>query len=482
MDQMQQRFINAVTSSLSAAPESSAKAEVIEELSDNLYQRYLDMTAAGMPQGEAFERALDDLGDTEELVSYLRSLAPEEELPELTLHPDIFETLADDAVKAARDALAGAADVLRNLKETHWRSSDGTFELHLDGYDDDHGEHPRGEDHEDQEPQTYITVESRDTAAGKKKKDIIYGFGYDKAKGGFFTQWGEWKGAGSTEAPAGEAEDLGYGDMDNTIIPSNGLRGIDIQILNGDINIRLNRDPDENAPILLENRKGLEIRRTQDNILAIRQENTASSSFFFRRGLSSADVELSIPRRFWEFIQCSVTNGDVTIEDKPELGRLSVKTACGDLEADCSVCGDFSFKSASGDCNASGLTGTARAETMSGDLCLHGALEQVSAHSMSGDISFGGSFNEGHFASMSGDLDVKTHVLPSVMELSNKSGDCSARLPADKGFTLHYKTTSGSFDSRFPLKRTSRGAVYLDGGDRTFSMTSLSGDLWLGKC
>ena len=31
-------------------------------------------------------------------------------------------------------------------------------------------------------------------AGPKQQRDIIYGFGYDKSKGGFFTQWGEWKG------------------------------------------------------------------------------------------------------------------------------------------------------------------------------------------------------------------------------------------------------------------------------------------------
>ena len=33
------------------------------------------------------------------------------------------------------------------------------------------------------------------------------------------------------------------------------------------------------------------------------QGNTASSSFFFLRGLAAADVELTLPRRYWDFLQ-----------------------------------------------------------------------------------------------------------------------------------------------------------------------------------
>lgn len=53
----------------------------MEELSDNLYQRFEEMTAAGMDKAAAFDAALDDLGDTGELVDYLKSLAPDEGLP-----------------------------------------------------------------------------------------------------------------------------------------------------------------------------------------------------------------------------------------------------------------------------------------------------------------------------------------------------------------------------------------------------------------
>ena len=62
MDNIKMRLTNAVASQLSAAPHSVAKSELIEELSDNLYQRYQDLTAAGTPPEEAYRQALDCLG------------------------------------------------------------------------------------------------------------------------------------------------------------------------------------------------------------------------------------------------------------------------------------------------------------------------------------------------------------------------------------------------------------------------------------
>lgn len=63
MDRIRTKFIIAVTSRLSAAADSNAKTDLIEELSENLYQRYQDLVGSGMGDAEAYERALEDLGD-----------------------------------------------------------------------------------------------------------------------------------------------------------------------------------------------------------------------------------------------------------------------------------------------------------------------------------------------------------------------------------------------------------------------------------
>ena len=62
MDRMKTKFIIAVTTRLAAAEDSNAKTDLIEELSENLYQRYLDLVAAGEMEDTAYTKALEDLG------------------------------------------------------------------------------------------------------------------------------------------------------------------------------------------------------------------------------------------------------------------------------------------------------------------------------------------------------------------------------------------------------------------------------------
>ena len=51
------------------AEETTAKVELIEELSDNLYSRWQDLVASGVPEEEAYARALEDLGNVDELLA-----------------------------------------------------------------------------------------------------------------------------------------------------------------------------------------------------------------------------------------------------------------------------------------------------------------------------------------------------------------------------------------------------------------------------
>ena len=123
---MKEYFRNIVTKRLDDAPVGPAKGELIEELSENLTCRYNDMVAAGVEQYEAQDRALEALGETAELVEYLKSLEPDQPLPELVTDPDKtddgklddllhnVEDLIRGALKKARTAIGEARE---NLKE-----------------------------------------------------------------------------------------------------------------------------------------------------------------------------------------------------------------------------------------------------------------------------------------------------------------------------------------------------------------------------
>ena len=71
----------AVAAALTNAPDSPAKMELIEELTENLHQRYLDMVAEGAESQQAYARTLEELGDTEQLVDYLKQLPADQPLP-----------------------------------------------------------------------------------------------------------------------------------------------------------------------------------------------------------------------------------------------------------------------------------------------------------------------------------------------------------------------------------------------------------------
>ena len=461
MDRMKTKFIIAVTTRLAAAEDSNAKTDLIEELSENLYQRYLDLVAAGETEDAAYAKALEDLGDVEELLSYLRSLGPDGELPhEESQGRDYFNEFLRGAEEVVRETISQTKeavdqakvifrDVAEKLREKYPNGFDGSFHVHFNDNDDDHGQHPEGEDHEE---------ERQDGG-----RDWVVSAGYSKDRG-FFCERGQSQ------------------PVTGTVFSSRDIRGVDIKLCNGDVAVHLLDDPD--ADLTLDgDTDQLELRLSKEGILSIRQGRTATASFFFARGLASADVKLYLPRRLWTFLQVASVNGDVRIDDGLEAEQLIVKTTSGDLTCGCADCRRLTFKSASGDLDCSGFTGDIQADTVSGDITLSGSMGTLRACSISGDVEIAGSVREARCTSASGDVLLKTGVLPEFLELASKSGDCEARLPDGQGFTLQYSIVSGDLDCDFPLSGDAGGksgsVTYLDGGASTFRLSSVSGDITL---
>lgn len=464
MDRMKTKFIIAVTTRLAAAEDSNAKTDLIEELSENLYQRYLDLVAAGETEDAAYTNALEDLGDVDELLAYLGSLGPDGELPrEESQGRDYFNEFLRGAEEVVRETISQTKeavdqakvifrDVAEKLKEKYPNGFDGSFHVHFNDNDDDHGEHPADEDHEGE-------------ARQDSGRDWVVSAGYSKERG-FFCERGQSQ------------------PVTGTVFSSQDIKGVDIKLYNGDVAIHLLDDPQ--ADLTLDgDTDQLELRLSESGILSIRQGKTASASFFFTRGLASADVTLYLPRRLWAFLQVTSVNGDIRIDDGLEADQVIVKTTSGDLTCGCAACRRLTFKSASGDLDCSGFTGDAQIDTISGDITLSGTIGSLRACAISGDVEISGSVREARCTSASGDVLLKTEVLPGIMELSSKSGDCEARLPDGGGFTLQYSTVSGDLHSDFPLDESTGGksgsAVYLGGGESVFHLSSVSGDIALRK-
>ena len=274
MDKMKTRFIIAVTGRLAQAEETTAKVELIEELSDNLYSRWQDLVASGVPEEEAYTRALEDLGNVDELLAYLAGLGPEEALPgregsvrEFT--NELLRGLEDvvrETVSQTRDAVDQAGIIVRNvaerIREKYPNGVQGRICVQVD-------------------KEGYEETPPRDTESGGEtasqdgeKAGWSFAVGYDKERGFF---------CGSNSGRAASRRVTG------TTLPSQEVKGVDVQVVNGDVTVHLSDDPQGDV-ILDGDVDHLEVRMSEEGVLSIRQGNTASSAFFFLRGLAAADA------------------------------------------------------------------------------------------------------------------------------------------------------------------------------------------------
>ena len=562
MEDIKRRFMDTVAARLAAAPQSAEKEELVEELADNLYHRFLDMTGAGLDDETAFTRSMEDLGDVDELLSYL-GVEPQKDGAAITTQggqtrierpdgrtvvinhgegqPPIiisrtgagqsqhapgqdagqaqagpqpgpgsapqsdFDAILAGVQEACNVAIDQAKLAIQQAKDAIQRRTTvdkGDGHVHVRFYTNPEDTAAPEAPVPPQPPTPPVPPTppagwefemEADTDQGrffagagpKQQRDIIYGFGYDKAKGGFFTQWGEWKGGPKPgSGPRFDGQDAsmqGNEDGSYSVGALKDLRGIVVQTVAGDVTIHANQAPD--AGVVIDGDvDDLDVTCSADGVLTIREGRTASSSFFSRRGFCSADVELFLPRRHWDMISVTTASGDVDIDrDGLDIDHLTVTTASGSLSARLNYCRVLSFKSASGDLEVKGPCGSLIAETMSGDLTLGTDLEDASLHTASGDIELNGPVRRLRAKAISGDLRVSTPVLPEVLELSSKSGDCEALLPDAGPFLLRMKTTSGEFDSAFPMNYINGTFVYGGGDGPCYSITTISGDVSLGR-
>lgn len=245
MDHLKERFVCAVAEKLAAVPDGAEKADVVEELADNLCARCRDFMDGGMEPEAAFAGAMEELGDVDELIEYLRE-ARGEAVPGAVEKRSItdcggdlvdsVEEIVKAAMSRAKAAMDQAGEALRWTGQTgRWRSADGSIELHV-----------------------------RDSARERSRLG----------------------GAEVHAAASGEHARL---------VPADGLRGLDVQSGHGDVTVRVGTG-EADAVRICGDVDDLDIKVTEQGILAIRQGRTASGAFLFQRGASYAEVEVELPR------------------------------------------------------------------------------------------------------------------------------------------------------------------------------------------
>ena len=440
MEDVKLKLADGIAARLSGAPDSAAKAELIEELSDNLYSRYLEMTENGIAPDAAFQSAMDALGDTDELVDYLNGLAPDEPLPgpeEENTRGRVFINAGDivfdlddllknvndivkNAVDAAKGAVHQAKSAVRDAKDR--MEQEGGF-----SYTSPHGRVNVNINTDAPKPPRSPRAPRAPGAPVDPEESDGYPIHAEGA-------WVE------------RRSDDTYGVRSNL----RAINEIDVEV-GGDISIRM--DETENDDVVIGGDiEDITVDVSAGGKLTIRQRaRTASTGFFFNRGLSCADAELTLPRRRWESIRVSTVSGDVEVEGDEPVGTLSVQTVSGDMNGCVGWCEQLSVNTVNGDIEWRGGSGEAVLASVSGDVELEGHFESLRISSVSGDVEFTGDCGANHIkcSSMSGDIEIESDVLPLSMELSSKSGDIEARIPDSGPFSVQCKTMSGDITSDF---------------------------------
>ena len=438
MNRIETKIIVMVTNKLAAAKECDAKTELIEELSENLYQRYLDLTADGVEEQEALRQAMDSLGDVKELLEYLDYLSEEEggtsEQTQRTSSYDKkswsqsfntdklekgIEDIVSMAMSAARGAVDIASDVTRNISDSvtkTFKNFEFSENLHFD------------------------RAESR--------------------------------------------------EMSQCEIPCDQIHSLDIHLFNGDI--RLEVDEDADSITLTGDTGNMEYSIVEDGVLKVRQRNTVGGSVIFGRGTGWADLTMIVPFKNWKRIGLQSTAGDISLEDGLMCEALYMNTKSGDvtLEGDSALiyAEKAAVRTLSGDISVCSLVGSLYINSTSGDVTVEECrLRNCGVTTTSGDVSVDCDVNELNCSSASGDVEITAiGQMPSVIKAATTSGDVRLEMIAADGFTLAYHTTSGdvsydvdNLDQWIEQRESGRkGAIlYRDGQPGQMQISTVSGDI-----
>lgn len=472
MENVKLMFREIVAQRLSGAPESTAKGELIEELAENLCCRYEDMINSGVEEQEAKDRTVDALGDTAELVEYLKGLEPDQPLPEMVLDSE-----KEDGSQI-EEILLNVEDILRGVfqkTQREFRKAKEVWKEAKEQNEDWKVTYQKGEWNVE------ITSEQVKTTIKDAVRDIEQAV-RDAAESAKEIC----KNAAETMESVCDV-DAPLIDVDVKAASSDRLIGIDVKTAGGDITVRMTQEPDGDVLVGGDIDK-LEVTRSESGVLTIRPIKTETSGFFLGRGIfnsgSAADVTLDLPRREWEFLQLAATGGDVELSGDCPVEGVFVTTVSGDIEAALPSCTHVECSSTGGDIRWEGNTAALHMESVSGDLHYCGHAQGVTYKTTSGDITAEGGFLTATARTISGDVHLRSNELPARIDVGTTSGDMWVDVPDAGPFTARFRSTSGDFTSDFFKGRMGgRSCVfnYQGGGENEYSFASVSGDVEIRK-
>ena len=424
---MNEQLRELVKKRLAAAVNCPAKDDIVEEITADLNAKYDDLLACGMTPEEAFAKVQEGIGDLREVVAFIN-------------------------------------EANRRSEETG-KSADNPFPFA--GFDDFMRQ--MGKNLKNLEPSMRVVANDIKSAAeqlgaaakslAKDSKDPLKDIA-DSVKSGLKTTW-----------KAFSASMDGNKHRYDYTVPAAELTGVEITTSGGDVTFGISQD--ENVYIVeLSNTELAEDKlariQTADGILMVAPgQKYSAGPVLFNQGMFSSDFEVYLPRRAWNSLKVTTGSGDVELETDLEVATLTLHTVSGDANCPQVKCGVVEIHTTSGDVTLTGDCCEAHIQTISGDCDVEGNADKLFVESTSGDLAL-------HLYSM-----------PCALDLNTVSGDTKLCLPDNDGFTLRYQRVSGDVRSDFDLKASpndkSGTAVYLDGGSRTYSMQTVSGDLCIHR-
>lgn len=232
-------------------------------------------------------------------------------------------------------------------------------------------------------------------------------------------------------------------------VPAQGICNLQIQTSGGDVTFGVSQD--DNVYIVELSRQPLtedKLARiqTQEDTLTIAQgQKYSAGSLLFHYGMLSSDFEIYLPQRGWNRIKVTTSSGDISLEKGLEIAHLEIETSSGDIEV------------------PQVTAGVVKVETVNGDVELSGSSCELDMHTVNGDLL------------------LELSAMPNGLDIETVNGDVTLYLPDNDGFSLAYHRVNGDVRSDFQLQTSLNArdgvAVYLEGGNRSYSMTTVNGDL-----
>ena len=410
-----------VTDRLSGAVNCPAKDDIIEEITADLAAKYTDLTDCGMAPEDALAKVQEGIGDLSEVVSFINEA----------------NRRSEEASKTSDNPFAGLEDLMRQMGKNLKNLEPSMREVANDL----------------KSAAGHIGAAAKDLA--RESKDPLKEMA-GNLKNGFKTTF-----KNLSDSLKGEVYRYDY------TVPAAELNGVEVTTSSGDVTFGVSQDDNiyivELSKDALTEDKLARIQVQGDTVTIAQGKKYSAGTVMFSYGMLSSDFEIYLPQRAWNSLKITTSSGDVELEKGLECACLEIRTTSGDIDCPEVTAGVIHIHTVNGDLELSGNCTSLQLQTVNGDMSVIGTLDQLTADSTNGDFR------------------LKLSAMPKEMSIHTVNGDTHLYLPDNDGFAVKYRRSNGDVRSDFDLKTSlndkSGTAVYLNGNDRLYTLSTVNGDL-----